>query len=319
MNKKILNLSYDDLLFVDIETVRGEKEFTTDHPFYDVWAWKQRNTETNEIPDSEKVIQSYYNKAALFAEWGKIVCISVGYIHKDEIRIKSFVGDEADILQDFVDVVQKTGRKLVAHNIQFDIPYIRKRWFINGLPHNGYLGDSQGNDTGMKPWSLETILFDTMALWKGVGFQSSSLDELAMCFGIPSSKDGAVTGANVGEAYYDGRIQEIAEYCEKDVAVLTNVFRCWKGDGILDFTSDTAEQLKPKSILSQLQQSKELTEAVKEEVSAILKKKRATKKDKQVLKDILYSVILKSDFDSKDSKEDVQRKKQEVEDFIDSL
>lgn len=319
MNKTIQNLKYEDLLFVDCETVRGSEVFDTDHPYYDVWAWKQRNTETNEIPDSKDVIQSYYNKAALFPEWGRIVCISIGYIHNEELHIKSFTGEEADILTSFVEAVQKTGRKLVAHNISFDIPYIRKRYFINRLPVNEYLTETQGLDVGMKIWDLEKVLFDTMALWKGVNWANTSLDELAMCFGIPSSKQGEVSGANVGDAFYAGRIQEIAEYCEKDVAVVANLIRLWKGDSILEAISKPSEELKQKNVLEQAYASKELTETLKQQLEAVLQKKRKTKKDKDIISDILTNLLIKTELGNSDSTKEQERKQKEVEQFITNL
>lgn len=318
MNKKIKDLDYNNLLFFDIETVRGEEVFDESHPSYDVWAWKQRDKETNEIPESKEVIESYYNKAALFAEWGKIVCISVGYINNEKLHVKSFVGDEKDILTDFVDLVKKTGRMLAGFNlISFDVPYLRKRFFINGL--EGYLTEKQGNDVYMKPWLLDDAIFDLMVAWKGSGFVNSSMDELAMCFGIPSSKDD-MHGNEVSKYFYEGKINEIAEYCEKDVAVTANILRRWKGDSILE--PQIKKEIKDKrTVLQKLYASEELTDTIKKELEEALSKKKITKKDKDNLFKILRGVWVQTDFVNmnQDSKAVIADKEAELKQFLEEL
>lgn len=233
MNNRIRNLLYSDALFIDIETVRGEEVFDESHPNYKVWAWRQRDRETNKIPDKKEVIESYYNKAALYPEWGKIVCVSVGYIGKNAIAVTSFTGEEKELLKNAMDVIRKADRLIVGFNlIQFDIPYLRKRFFINGLTN--FLEDHKGNDVYAKPWELDNSVFDLMRAWKGSGVANTSMDELAMALGVPSSK-GEMKGNEVSEYYYKGKIDQIRKYCEKDVAVTANILRRWKGDDILEY------------------------------------------------------------------------------------
>ena len=121
MNSKIRKLKYEELLFVDIETVRGSENFDENHPFYDVWAWKQRNKESNAIPSTDEVVASYYNKAALFAEWGKIVCVSVGYIHNEKLYITSFTGEEEEILVSYVNMIKKSAKNLSARSLEYGV------------------------------------------------------------------------------------------------------------------------------------------------------------------------------------------------------
>lgn len=226
MNAKIKSLNFDNLLFMDIETVRGEETFDENHPHYDVWAWKQRDHDTNEIPTADEVIQSYYNKAALSAIWGKVVCISVGYISGGELHKKSFTGPEEIILREFVEMVKKSKRTLVGYNvIKFDIPFIRKRFFINGL--DNYLDAKQGNDVYAKPWDLDESIFDLMVAWKGSSFANDSLDEVAMAFGIKNPKAN-LHGNEVSTYYYDGRLNEIVDYCEGDVEAVAKLLQAWK-------------------------------------------------------------------------------------------
>lgn len=318
MNKKIENLDYNNLLFFDIETVRGGKTFDESHPYYDVWAWKQRDKDTNEIPDSNKVIESYYNKAALFPEWGKVVCISVGYINDNKLYVKSFVGEEKEILRDFVDLVKKTGRMLAGFNlINFDVPYVRKRFFVNGL--ESYLTDKQGNDVYMKPWLLDDAIFDLMVAWKGSGFMTTSMDELAMLFEIPSSKDN-MHGNEVSKYYYDGKIDEIVEYCEKDVVVTANILRKWKGDELLEVESKNEPKQKPLPVLKRIRNFDEITPDIEKELLEILSGK-VEEKELIYIEELLKAALFRDDFinSDQDSKEVREQKEETIKLLLEDL
>ena len=115
---------------------------------------------------------------------------------------------------------------LVGYNlIQFDVPYIRKRFFINGL--TDYLTEKQGNDVYAKPWDLDDSIFDLMVAWKGSGYLTASMDEVAMAFGVATS-NGGMSGNEVSNVYHAGGIDKIAEYCEEDVRVVAEILQAWK-------------------------------------------------------------------------------------------
>ncbi len=317
MNQKIKSLDYSKLLFTDIETVKGCDNFDENHPNYDTWAWKFRNKDTNEILTAEENITLYNNKAALNAEWGKIVCISVGFIHEGELHIKSFTGEEKDILLEFKGLVVATGRMIAGHNvIGFDIPYIRKRWFINGLGE--FLSDKQGNDVYMKPWLLDDAIFDTMVAWKGSGFANTSLEELCMSFNIPSSKDNC-HGNEVSEFYYAGRLAEIQEYCEKDVAVVANILRVWKGDSILEPIFRKQVEVTEVSVLEKIYKATSISESTKEQLTSVLSKKKVLKKDRVIIEDILVNVYINNEMFKTDSPAVKESKKQEIKGILDAI
>lgn len=314
MNKQINDLSYDSLLFCDIETSRQVEELTENHPHYDVWRYKNRNKDTQELPTHEETVKSYKDKAALFPEFGKIVCISIGYINGEEIVTKSFVGEEVDILREAVKAIRGTGRMLIFHNSAFDIPFTRKRWFINGLPYQDYLLQ---NDVFEKPWTFASKVFCSMEAWKGISFTNTSLDELAMCFNIPSSKSGEVTGANVGDAYFAGKINQIAEYCEKDVAVVGNLIRCWKGDSILEHISKTGQKTEEvnQTLLQELYNTKNFSTDFQERLRKQLKERKMQTEEVEEVKDIILSAYL----DKSDKKAEKEVKIKEIEEYVRSF
>lgn len=214
------------MLFIDIETTSGFKtldELKESHPeLISFWDRKEKfiRAEDVELRDTESS-DIYFQKASLTAEWGRIVCISVGQIKFDEndvpfMQKKSFYGsDEKELLVDFVNFMSQVffkapGIKLVGHNIKgFDLPYIIKKSILYSLelPRQLHLHK-------VKPW--ENCLIDTYEVWKAGGWSSAALAHLCLLLGIKNPKDDMNAG-EVGAAFYAGRIEEIKNYCEEDI------------------------------------------------------------------------------------------------------
>lgn len=212
-----------NILFLDIETARITKDYQT-IPERLKEAWSKKSLYINEENTPE---ENYYERAGIYAEFGKVVCISVGYFNiqdsVSEFRMKSFYGEnEAQLLQGFSALINKMNRKrtlmFCAHNgREFDFPYLSRRLLINNLPIPKAL-----NLQDKKPWEVQH--FDTLQLWKFGDYKHyTSLDLLAAVFNIPSSKD-KMDGSMVSHYFYDGKIEEIKTYCEKDVWVTAQVF-----------------------------------------------------------------------------------------------
>ena len=184
---------------------------------------------------TEETPAEIYGRAGIYAEFGRIVCISAGCIVADGGQrkwwVKSFAShDERALLQDFAQMLNrfcktKARARLCGHNAkEFDFPYIIRRMIIGGLPLPPVL-----QVFGQKPW--ETPFLDTMELWKfGDYKQFSSLALLAHVLGIPTPKDD-IDGSQVAGVYYgDGDLPRIACYCEKDVITTARIFLKLKGE-----------------------------------------------------------------------------------------
>ena len=176
-------------------------------------------------------------RGGIFAEFGKIVCISVGFIHETrtgrEIRMKSyFHSDEETLLKGFIELLEESGSRfpiLCGHNAkEFDFPYICRRMLINGMkiPHVLDLA-------GKKPWDIPHM--DTMELWKFGDFKAyTSLALLCHVFNIPTPKDD-ISGADVARVYYEEKdLPRIKLYCEKDVVALIQLFLRLKGENLVE-------------------------------------------------------------------------------------
>jgi hypothetical protein len=226
------------ILFIDIETVSQQPVFDElTEPFKSLWKTKAKQLLklSNEDELSEEMaMHSYTNRAAIFAEFGKVVCISVGFVALVNgtrvAKFKSFAGDdERQLLLDFVNLLQKhydqpEKQYLCGHNIkEFDVPYICRRLTIHQLPFPKML-----NIHGKKPWETKHLL-DTMELWKfGDGKAYTALKLLTAIFGIPSPKDD-IDGSEVGRVYWEEQnVSRIAKYCEKDVLAVIQLMLRFK-------------------------------------------------------------------------------------------
>lgn len=215
-----------NILFLDIETV-------PQHPDYEhvPAEWKELWTKKAEVllrNREDETVESIYNRAGIYAEFGKIVCISCGIIQgggsDKKLLLKSFSGNTEQILLfEFSEMIRKWSgtdpKYLCAHNgREFDFPFICRRMLINGLPIPSIL-----NSSGKKPWEVNFL--DTMELWKFGDFKSyTSLNLLAAALSIPTPKDD-IDGSMVWEVYWkEQNIKRIVTYCQKDVITVAQVF-----------------------------------------------------------------------------------------------
>ena len=220
----------ESILFLDIETIPQYPSF--DHCPEELKALWDRKAENLKRAEGEAP-GDIYNRAGIYAEFGRIICISTGIIRIQDgtpsLRIKSFSGDdEKELLLEFASMLNrhfsKQDNKLCAHNgKEFDFPYIARRMVINSIPIPLIL-----DIAGRKPWEVNHL--DTMELWKFGDFKSyTSLTLLAYALGIPSPKND-IDGSMVWDVYWNGKdLKRIVTYCEKDVEALVNVFLRMKG------------------------------------------------------------------------------------------
>lgn len=208
--------SIEQVLFFDIETACGEEKLVKDTPTAVSWAYKMRK---EKFKTFKQLSDSYEEQAPLYAPFGKIVCISVGYLHQGEVRKKSYTGTEVEILEAFfgdlskLKNVEKATKKvfLCGFNVfAYDVPFVAFRAMVNKVRVDPWF-----DVAGMKQWNLKHII-DVSDLLKGTMFASMSLLNAVTAFGLPSPKED-IDGSQVSKAFYSGEIQRIAEYCERDV------------------------------------------------------------------------------------------------------
>jgi predicted PolB exonuclease-like 3'-5' exonuclease len=218
-----------NLLVIDIETVpQYSSHEQLPENLQILWELKTQNQR------KEEPASSFYERAGIWAEFGKIVCISAGIFTggKDVgLRIKSFAGhDEKELLTKFSALLfsQPANLVLCAHNgKEFDFPYICRRLLINGLPFPPQL-----QIAGKKPWEIAHL--DTMELWKFGDYKSyTSLNLLTAIFNIPTPKDD-IDGSMVGHVYWnENQLNRICTYCQKDVVATAQLLRRYRGEDLI--------------------------------------------------------------------------------------
>lgn len=216
-------IDLQQVMVLDIETVSQQASFgeLPDH-FQELWAHKVRNT----LREGETAADVYPN-AGLYAEFGKIICISVGVFHQRGgrmgFRVKSFVqAAESELLAEFTQLLrrQPTNLTLCGHNGKsFDFPYLCRRMVINKLVLPPQLAIS-----GKKPWEINHL--DTMELWRFGDLRSHvSLNLMAAVLDIPTPKDD-ISGEDVYRVYHEeNNLERIRVYCEKDVVTTAQILR----------------------------------------------------------------------------------------------
>ncbi len=216
-------IKLENILFIDIETVPINYNYTnlsvTEKELWDKkWMYLKDVT-----------AEQQYDKAGIYAEFAKVICIGLGYIAEGKFRTKTIAGDnETEILIEFSKLLQKhfntKEHYLCAHNgKEFDYPFLCRRLLVNkiALPKIMQI-------QGFKPWEVKHI--DTMELWRFGDIKNfTSLNLLAHIFNVPSSKND-IDGSQIAQVYYiEKNLKRITDYCIKDVVTLARIYQCLKG------------------------------------------------------------------------------------------
>lgn len=226
-------INLEHILFLDIETVPEAENYSDLSPlkqqlFADKTAYQRKEDFTPE---------EFYERAGIWAEFGKIVCISVGYFRLNgterQLRLKTFHGEEKDLLIEFKQLLEShfyhPYHLLCAHNgKEFDFPYIARRMIILGiaLPNKLQL-------FGKKPWEIPHL--DTLEMWKFGDYKHyTSLKLLTEILHVPSPKDD-IDGSEVAKVFYQEKnIDRIITYCEKDVVAIAQIFLRYRQEELLE-------------------------------------------------------------------------------------
>lgn len=240
MDIQLPAIDISNILFLDIETVpQYPKYISVPENERRLWDIKSKRLQTKQDRPSE-----LYKKAGIFAEFGKIICISVAYVVSKKnqplaVRVRSFYGnDERLILEEFTQLVAKhfntSKQYLCAHNgIEFDFPFIARRALIHGVQIPKML-DSRGK----RPWEIHHL--DTLDLWRFGDYKNyTSLELLTHIFEIPTPKDD-IDGSMICDVYWKHNdIQRIVEYCQKDVIAVMQLLRKYRNEPLFEEHSIT--------------------------------------------------------------------------------
>lgn len=212
--------------FIDIETASVSSSFAELSPGLQK-EWKRKSELKYGLEADPE--QTFTERAGIFAEFGKVVCITLGCFREREGTMKLFLrsfaeNDEKSLLNEFCITINRLHQQFpnlqfVGHNLkEFDMPFISRRMVILGMNVPECM-----NVQGRRPWQSPYI--DTMQLWSFGDYKSyTRLGLLAEVLGIPSPKDD-ISGEDVSRVYWvEKDLSRIAHYCEKDVETTARVY-----------------------------------------------------------------------------------------------
>lgn len=235
----LTHITLHRILFFDIETVPQYSNFsdlTAD--WQQLWDYRTHAYRAEEQSDLDAY---YFEKAGVYAEFGKTICITAGILTRQtanqnwQLRLKTFAGDdERNLLEDFFALLERyfstyTDAQLCGHHIKgFDIPFLCRRAIILGLPLPKIL-----DANSLKPWEVPHL--DTMLIWRfGDVRNMTSLHLLTQALGIPTPKQ-ELNGSQIAAVYWqENDLNRIIRYNQQDVIALARVLMRFKGIPPLD-------------------------------------------------------------------------------------
>jgi len=201
--------SYPDYQTFLSEDERGAKLFQSK---FNKMNWSEKYSDINE---------AYLENAGIIPTYGKICCISFGYLDNDgKKQIRSIFGeDEKEIVDSFNELLKKIEKK--NFNLSgFRILYFDIVWVLHKLHKWGIKPASIIYVYDKKPWEMRVT--DMSDDWRQKFAYISSFDEVAYELGIKSPKE-YMNGSEVHKAYWNNEIVKVKDYCEMDISVSIDI------------------------------------------------------------------------------------------------
>lgn len=211
-----------DNLFIDIETTG------TDDPVLIELITRSINPPGNyskpetiakwEAESKPGLVEKAIAETSLSGATGKVICVV--YAVDDQAPV-CLTGDERYILEMLmglkagVDIEHGCFPLVVGHNVaDFDLRFLMQRCMVRGVQIGEWFPHQ------ITHWSDR--VFDTMTRWAGHRGRIS-LSDLAYAMDIPVNP--TISGAEVPQAYAEGRMDDIIAHALEDVRVVREIYR----------------------------------------------------------------------------------------------
>lgn len=322
MNAKLRKIDIENVLFWDLETVREHEDITKHPEALELFRYKNRNRETDELLELDDAVKLYNKKGALNLVHSKIVCLSMGFVKDGTIYVKSLTGEQFKIITEFAKVLSKGYIPCGWNIIKYDFPALRLNAFREGIID---YAPEQFNDSGKKEWNMTEVKYDVniidlMLNFQGTHYSPSSLAEACYLLNVPTPKDD-IDGSQVSEVFYSEGVDRIAEYCQKDVVACIHIFQKMRGEELItDINYKSSAIKKDRSIPEKLYHENYFSNEIKN----ALKEIKFKKTDRKYVEDILISSYVRSAFSldnngAKDDKETEEFKINEIKTTLDEI
>lgn len=282
-------------IYWKVQTIPQTKDLQADSKEFKLY--KEKYREHNNLDTEKEVIGDYYKTASKNPLWGKIYSLSVGFVDEstNSARIKVFKGEEKDIIQNFLNTCNEhfKSSKIIGYNLSFLLPFLRSRMLKNKLKiqglHSGLI------DLNCKPWTLQGICLQDG--FKGIGWWSNSLEELAYLLGLETN---FIDGKDIYLNYLAGKEEELNQSIIDETFTLINCHKIINGEEPcteLNSTVVVLEDVKEVelSLLKKLDSTKAVYASELAEIKKILSTPKLSKKDKEIVFDLIKASL--SDID----------------------
>jgi hypothetical protein len=281
-------------IYWKVQTIPQTKELEIGSKEFNLY--KEKYREHNKLETDLEVLEDYNKSASKNPLWGKIHSLSVGFVNEanNEARIKVFKGEEKDIIQNFLnDCNDHFKSSKIGYNLSFLLPFLRSRMLKNSIKiqglHSGLI------DLNCKPWTLQGICLQDG--FKGIGWWSNSLEELAYLLNLETN---FIDGKDVYSYFLAEKEEELNQSIIDETFTLINCHKIINGEepcknlnSTVVFLESTEEVKVP--LLERLNANKAIYTAELEELKQLLSKKKLTKKEKEVVFDLVKASL--SDID----------------------
>ena len=279
----------------------------------------KKNFETRELMSEEETLIHYTYNAWRNPLFSKIYSLTLAFVDGETLRVKYLTGSEKDLLQTFLNEVKGEYFKefqLVHSDAEYMLPYLGTRLDIHGF-RTSLPKDLQYK--GLRPWNLSGC--SVRDYYQGAGVYKHSLKEIAWVYGL---KNNYIEPVDEFNFYKKGDLDALRDSAFKEIMTLANVHRLMMGENVIDNITASVqevkavEEVKPTNFLALLYESQAMTLEVRNGLEKQLKKKKLTKRDREVVREIILGVYLSSDFinNNQDSKATIEKKTKEVDEFL---
>lgn len=282
----------------------------------------KKNFETRELMSEEETLIHYTYNAWRNPLFSKIYSLTLAFVDGETLRVKYLTGSEKDLLQTFLNEVKGEYFKefqLVHSDAEYMLPYLGTRLDIHGF-RTSLPKDLQYK--GLRPWNLSGC--SVRDYYQGAGVYKHSLKEIAWVYGL---KTDYIEPSDEFNLYKKGDFDVLKFSAVNEIHILANVHRLMMGENAVNELSiaeqkvEAVEEVKPTNFLALLFESQAMTLEVRNGLEKQLKKKKLTKRDREVVREIILGVYLQNDFinNNQDTKAVIEKKTKEVDEFLNTI
>ena len=307
-------------IYWKLQSVNQTDELEIDSKEYELYREHyKKDYDTRELMTVQETVEHYRLHAWKNPLFSRIFSLSVAIVEDNIVKIIYYTGVEKDLIQTFLNTLKKDRFKeyTVTHfGAEYILPYLGTRIDKNKIRTSIPSGLLY---KGLRPWNLQG--FCVRDYYSGAGNYKNNLKEIAWIYDLETN---FIESVDEFTYYKSGKLEELKNSAVDEIYTLVNVHRLMTGEEVVtDVTCnelfvESVEEVKPINFLALLWESQAMTLEVRAGLEKQLKKKKLTKRDREIVREIILGVYCQNDFinNAQDSKATIEKKTKEVDNFL---